>query len=126
MNLELRYILIDPNNNFNDFFLQQVQFGIVFVHTIQVQFYPTCGYPKSIAALLTLNAALFFYMFSSFYYNAYVLHPRQKAAQAAAQAALINGKLNGTTANKNGLSINGNYIEHSNHATTVDQSRKEQ
>uniref|UniRef100_A0A1Q3G598 Elongation of very long chain fatty acids protein n=2 Tax=Culex tarsalis TaxID=7177 RepID=A0A1Q3G598_CULTA len=52
--------------------MQIVQFVIVFFHTLQVQFQPTCGYPKSIAALLTLNAALFIYMFSMFYIKSYL------------------------------------------------------
>lgn len=92
----------------------QVQFGVVFIHTLQVQFYPSCKYPKSIAALLTLNAALFFYMFSSFYYNAYVLRPRAKVANQVAKEKLANGVANGVV-HANGIS-NGH----------VDQSRKEQ
>uniref|UniRef100_A0A182IZH8 Elongation of very long chain fatty acids protein n=1 Tax=Anopheles atroparvus TaxID=41427 RepID=A0A182IZH8_ANOAO len=52
--------------------MQIVQFIIVFFHTVQVQFQPSCGYPKSIAALLTLNAGLFIYMFSSFYVHSYI------------------------------------------------------
>ncbi|XP_070491195.1 very long chain fatty acid elongase 7 [Chironomus tepperi] len=51
--------------------MQIIQFLIVFCHTVQVQFRPSCTYPKSIAALLTLNAALFTYMFSSFYIKSY-------------------------------------------------------
>lgn len=51
--------------------LQIVQFLIIFVHTIQVQFQPSCNFPKSIAALLSLNAGLFTYMFSSFYIKSY-------------------------------------------------------
>lgn len=49
----------------------QIQFLIVFIHTIQIQFQPNCQYNKSIGALLTLNAALFTYMFSSFYIKSY-------------------------------------------------------
>lgn len=49
----------------------QIQFLIVFCHTIQIQFQPSCNFPKSIGALLTLNAALFTYMFSSFYIRTY-------------------------------------------------------
>jgi hypothetical protein len=44
---------------------------IVFCHTIQLQFQPSCNFPKSIGALLSLNAALFTYMFSSFYIRSY-------------------------------------------------------
>ncbi|XP_055321858.1 elongation of very long chain fatty acids protein 7-like [Sitodiplosis mosellana] len=50
---------------------QIVQFLIVFVHTIQIQFQPSCDFPKSIGALLTLNAGIFTYMFSSFYIRSY-------------------------------------------------------
>lgn len=53
------------------FYLLQIQFLIVFIHTIQIQFQPNCQYNKSIGALLTLNAALFTYMFSSFYIKSY-------------------------------------------------------
>lgn len=49
----------------------QVQFLIVFVHTAQIQFQPSCNFPKSIGALLTLNAGIFTYMFSSFYIRSY-------------------------------------------------------
>lgn len=56
--------------------LFQVQFLIVFVHTIQIQFQPTCSFPKSIGLLLTFNAGLFTYMFSSFYIRSYTRkHP---------------------------------------------------
>jgi elongation of very long chain fatty acids protein 7 len=50
----------------------------VFCHTIQIQFQPECNFPKSIGVLLTLNAALFTYMFSSFYIKSY-----NKKAKAA-------------------------------------------
>lgn len=49
----------------------QVQFLIVFVHTIQIQFQPSCNFPKPIGLLLTFNAGLFTYMFSSFYIRSY-------------------------------------------------------
>lgn len=55
--------------------LQQVQFLIVFVHTVQIQFQPTCNFPKSIGLLLTLNAGIFTYMFSSFYIKSYNRRP---------------------------------------------------
>ncbi|XP_053685580.1 elongation of very long chain fatty acids protein 7 [Sabethes cyaneus] len=67
--------------------MQIIQFIIVFYHTIQVQFQPSCGYPKSIAALLTLNAALFIYMFSTFYVRSYL---RKVSSPAAAATAEIN------------------------------------
>lgn len=51
--------------------MQIIQFLIVFVHTIQIQFQADCGFPKSISALLSLNAGLFTYMFSSFYIRSY-------------------------------------------------------
>lgn len=55
--------------------LQIVQFLIIFVHTIQLQFQPNCNFPKPIAALLSLNAGLFTYMFSSFYIQTYKKRP---------------------------------------------------
>lgn len=54
----------------------QVQFLIVFVHTIQIQFQPSCAFPKQIGALLSLNAGIFTYMFSSFYIYSYTRKPR--------------------------------------------------
>ncbi|KAL9702874.1 hypothetical protein quinque_006392 [Culex quinquefasciatus] len=68
--------------------MQIVQFVIVFFHTLQVQFQPTCGYPKSIAALLTLNAALFIYMFSMFYVKSYL-----RAAKRPAKGTEVNNNL---------------------------------
>ena len=56
----------------------QVQFLIVFVHTIQIQFQPNCGYSKGIGSLLTLNAGLFTYMFSSFYIKTYLRRNKMK------------------------------------------------
>lgn len=44
---------------------------IVFGHSMQVQFRPDCDFPKGIAALLSLNAGLFMYMFSAFYVKTY-------------------------------------------------------
>lgn len=63
--------------------LQIVQFLIIFVHTLQLQFQPSCNFPKSIAALLTFNAGLFTYMFSSFYVKNY--KKEQKIASAKKQ-----------------------------------------
>lgn len=60
--------------------MQIIQFIIVFYHTLQVQFQPTCAYPKSIAALLTLNAGIFIYMFSTFYVKSYLRTARRNAA----------------------------------------------
>uniref|UniRef100_A0A1Q3G597 Elongation of very long chain fatty acids protein n=2 Tax=Culex tarsalis TaxID=7177 RepID=A0A1Q3G597_CULTA len=71
--------------------MQIVQFVIVFFHTLQVQFQPTCGYPKSIAALLTLNAALFIYMFSMFYIKSYLRAAKRPAATA--KGAEVNNNL---------------------------------
>ncbi|XP_055631368.1 elongation of very long chain fatty acids protein 7 [Toxorhynchites rutilus septentrionalis] len=62
--------------------MQIIQFIIVFYHTAQVQFQPSCAYPKSIAALLTLNAGIFIYMFSSFYVKSYTQKSQQKASTA--------------------------------------------
>lgn len=51
--------------------VSQVQFIIIFVHTVQIQFQPNCNFPKSIGLLLTVNAGLFIYMFGSFYLKSY-------------------------------------------------------
>lgn len=72
-----------------NFVFLQVQFLIIFVHTLQIQFQPNCNFPKSIAALLTFNAGLFTYMFSSFYVHNYKKEAKQAAqAKKAAQAKL--------------------------------------
>ncbi|ETN64723.1 elongase [Anopheles darlingi] len=65
--------------------MQIVQFIIVFFHTLQVQFQPSCSYPKSIAALLTLNAGLFIYMFSSFYVHSYLRKGNQGRSKRAGE-----------------------------------------
>lgn len=52
-------------------FVLQIQFLVVFCHTAQIQFQPNCNFSKPIGALLTFNAALFTYMFSSFYIKSY-------------------------------------------------------
>lgn len=57
----------------------QVQFMIVFVHTLQIQFQPSCRYPKLIGVGLTLNASLFIYLFSSFYIQSYNKNNSNKA-----------------------------------------------
>lgn len=56
----------------------QIQFLVVFCHTAQLQFQPNCNFPKSIGALLTINAALFAYMFSSFYIKSYNKKTKQE------------------------------------------------
>lgn len=83
---------------FSNNILLQIQFGVVFIHTIQVQFYPNCKYPKGIAALLTFNAALFFYMFASFFIHAYGYSRKNKNNKKLATSnghhhtELLNGK----------------------------------
>uniref|UniRef100_T1GSR3 Elongation of very long chain fatty acids protein n=1 Tax=Megaselia scalaris TaxID=36166 RepID=T1GSR3_MEGSC len=72
--------------------LQIVQFLIIFVHTFQLQFQPSCNFPKSIAALLTFNAGLFTYMFSSFYVKNYKKEQKIAAKKQKMEEALdING-----------------------------------
>lgn len=56
---------------------------MVFTHTIQIQFQPSCNFPKFIGLLLTINAALFTYMFSSFYIKSYTR--ASKAARIASE-----------------------------------------
>lgn len=45
------------------------------MHTFQIQFQPQCNFPKSIGLLLTANAGIFTYMFSSFYIKSYNKRP---------------------------------------------------
>lgn len=72
------YLFIISYDLYTVGFSLQVQFLIVFVHTAQIQFQPSCKYPKSIGSLLTLNAGIFTYLFSSFYIRSY----RKKSASA--------------------------------------------
>lgn len=86
--------------------MQMIQFGIVFVHTFQVQFYPTCQYPKAIAALLSINALLFFYMFASFYVKAYTRKDSKLLSDKS--KLLVNGHANGhANGHTNGKIANG-------------------
>jgi hypothetical protein len=69
---------------------------IVFFHTAQIQFQSDCAYSKFIASLLTINAVIFTYMFSSFYYHNYI-------------AVKTNAKKNDDLSASNGqVKINGN------------------
>lgn len=58
--------------------LSQVQFVIVFISTIQIQFQPNCAYNKIIGIGLTLNASLFIYLFSAFYVESYKKENKKK------------------------------------------------
>ncbi|XP_005181233.2 elongation of very long chain fatty acids protein AAEL008004 [Musca domestica] len=58
--------------------LQIVQFVIVFISTIQIQFQPNCAYNKIISIGLTLNASLFIYLFSAFYVESYKKENKKK------------------------------------------------
>uniref|UniRef100_A0A1I8NHJ7 Elongation of very long chain fatty acids protein n=1 Tax=Musca domestica TaxID=7370 RepID=A0A1I8NHJ7_MUSDO len=60
--------------------LQIVQFVIVFISTIQIQFQPNCAYNKIIGIGLTLNASLFIYLFSAFYVESYKKENKKKIA----------------------------------------------
>lgn len=85
----------------------QIQFLIVFCHTIQIQFQPSCNFPKSIGALLSLNAALFTYMFSSFYIKSYRRESRIKKMKKAEELAVDENK---NTILQNGNDINHNHV----------------
>lgn len=61
--------------------MQLVQFAFVFLHNIQMYF-NGCPYPKFIIFLLTLNSAVFLWMFGSFYYENYVMNRRIKDSKA--------------------------------------------
>lgn len=78
----LRHIVVvDKLNNDLSPLYFQVQFVIVFSHTIQIQFQSDCGFPKGIGALLSLNSGLFLYMFSAFYVKTYQKNQRLSAAK---------------------------------------------
>lgn len=50
----------------------QVQFVLIFFHSITIQFQPNCNYPKIVAFAQSCQAAWFIYLFTKFYINAYV------------------------------------------------------
>lgn len=79
----------------------QVQFLIVFVHTIQIQFQPSCGFPKQIGILLSLNAGIFTYMFSAFYVHSYNRKPRGGGAAATKEIVANENCSNGSSNNNN-------------------------
>ncbi|XP_076686855.1 very long chain fatty acid elongase AAEL008004 [Andrena cerasifolii] len=76
--------------------LQLIQFSIIFAHNAQVLF-NGCDYPKVIAFLLSLNAAIFIYMFGSFYVENYTKADRR--AKAKESDGLSNGT-SGVTVDK--------------------------
>lgn len=58
------------------------------MHTIQIQFQPSCAFPKQIGLLLSLNAGIFTYMFSAFYVHSYNRKPRAAAAAVKPEVPL--------------------------------------
>lgn len=74
--------------------MSQVQFLIVFVHTIQIQFQPSCAFPAGIGALLSLNAGIFTYMFSAFYVRSYNRKPTAAKAKVQAEICANGGNNN--------------------------------
>ncbi|KAL5284057.1 hypothetical protein ACFFRR_006371 [Megaselia abdita] len=52
--------------------VQIVQFVLIFIHSVVVQFQPNCTYPKFIAFAQTGQATMFIYLFTKFYIKAYV------------------------------------------------------
>jgi len=51
--------------------LQMIQFVCVFIHAL-LPLYFDCGYPKIMPKILIANAAVFFILFSNFYFFAYI------------------------------------------------------
>lgn len=51
--------------------MQLVQFVLIIVHSIYSMMKPQCEWPKIFVYLTLLNAALFFYLFFSFYRATY-------------------------------------------------------
>lgn len=81
----------------------------MFVHTAQIQFQPTCNFPKSIGLLLTFNAGLFTYMFTSFYIKSYNRKPSKAVLDVS------NGTANGFSKNTKEALNNNNDSEVINH-----------
>lgn len=70
--------------------LQLIQFSIVFVHSGQLLF-TDCNFPKPISVLLVLNAAIFMYMFGSFYIKNYTKRPVESCSKTL-NGAIKNSK----------------------------------
>ncbi|XP_023340169.1 elongation of very long chain fatty acids protein AAEL008004 [Eurytemora carolleeae] len=51
--------------------LQMIQFVFVFLHAVQ-PLYLDCDYPKLVPKVLIANALIFFFLFSNFYFFAYI------------------------------------------------------
>ncbi|EFN85774.1 Elongation of very long chain fatty acids protein AAEL008004 [Harpegnathos saltator] len=70
--------------------MQIVQFGIIFLHNLQMLF-TSCNFPKPLSFLLMLNAGIFIYMFGSFYTNNYGKPSKQREPKANGCATVSNG-----------------------------------
>jgi hypothetical protein len=104
--------------------IQIVQFLIVFHHSSQV-LVSDCDYPRPIAALLSLNALVFLYMFSSFYYHSYVAAKKraQRAEAKLHHEAQLKEKQKQHQDSNSQLVCNGNgvvLINNNNVMTTKD------
>lgn len=63
--------------------LQLIQFVLIFVHSVYFLSLPaeTCKWPKIFPTLQLLQSTMFLYMFSSFYYGAYIKKRPTKVVQ---------------------------------------------
>ncbi|VEN54512.1 unnamed protein product, partial [Callosobruchus maculatus] len=50
--------------------IQLIQFTLVFVHSAQI-LWTDCGYPRLIGGFLLVHSAIFFGLFTNFYYQTY-------------------------------------------------------
>ncbi|XP_014092354.1 very long chain fatty acid elongase 7 [Bactrocera oleae] len=89
--------------------LQMIQFVLVMVHSFQLFFRNDCNYPIGFAYFIGAHAAMFYFLFSDFYKQAY-LKREQKKGKVAANGKLSNGYANGVIKSNGELpkEINGN------------------
>lgn len=80
---------------------QMIQFIAIMVHAFQLLFID-CDYPKAFVWWIGMHAVMFFFLFNEFYQQNYQQKKAaNKAAMAARNDAIANGKTNGVITNGN-------------------------
>ncbi|KAI5695446.1 hypothetical protein M8J77_005241, partial [Diaphorina citri] len=58
--------------------MQMIQFLLNSIHSLQILFYPDCGYPKWLVLIIVPQNFFMFYLFYRFYINAYCDNSKAK------------------------------------------------
>lgn len=85
--------------------MQLIQFGIIFIHNLQV-LPRQCDYPKVFNFLLCVEAVYFIYLFGSFYVRAYIeKKPQATIVKVEEKRNVANEKTaNGSISNRHAFS----------------------